>query len=248
MTTSANIEIATSHPGSLIRHEIRNELGLTISEAAKRLGLRRATLHDLIEGKVPVSPEIAFRIEKVFGINMETLLTMQVRYDVDKMRRRGDEINFEVAASSGKRDQGEAAESLVLDELVRAGIPARRTPVNHPGHDIVAHPPGELPQRIQVKSREFGASTNFVGWRYDDDFDWLAVVLLNPPGYDRRVFIAPRTVVDERSHDAKFRKGRSFTVKNVSRKLAEFENNYGLSRNGDARKREHRIEKHAPLK
>lgn len=236
MTTPANIGIDPPHPGTLIREEILDELGLTVSDAANRLDMRRATLYDLIQGKVPVSREIAFQIERVFGINMETLLTMQVRYDVDRMRKLGGEINFEAMARSGKRDQGEAAEGLVLDEFVRAGIPACRTPVNHRGHDIVARPPGELPQRIQVKSREFGASTNFVGWRYNDDFDWLAVVLLNPPGYDRRIFIAPRTVVDERSHDAKFRKGRSFTVKNVSRELAEFENNYSLSRSGGGRK------------
>jgi hypothetical protein len=135
----------------------------------------------------------------------------------------------------GKRQRGDAAEALILDQLNRAGIPAFRTRTNHPGHDILAHPPGLGPQRIQVKSREFAAPTNFVGWKYVDDFDWLAVVLLNPPGYERSIFIAPRAVVDARSHNATFRNGRSFTAKNVSRKLAEFENNFRLLKNGTLR-------------
>src|SRR5262249_24827138 len=200
---------------------------------------RRATLNDVIREKTPVSPEIAFRIEKVFAVDkvdMETLLTMQVKHDVFRMRNQRGEVGPQVAARLNKRDQGEAAETLVLNELVRAGIPASRTPTNHRGHDILAHPPGELPQRIQVKSREYQTATNFVGWKYDDDFDWLAVVLLNSPGYEWRVFIAPRRIVDERSHDAKFRKGRSFTVKNDRRRLGEFENNYSLFKSGNRRK------------
>jgi addiction module HigA family antidote len=223
------------HPGSFILEEILNKQGLTVSEAAQQLGIRRATLYDVIRGKTPVSPEMAFQVEKVFAVDkvdMETLLTMQVKYDVFRIRKQAGEVGPKVAPSLNKRDQGQAAEKLVVNGVLRAGIPASPTPTNHRGHDILAHLPGELPQRIQVKSREYRAATNFVGWRYDDDFDWLAIVLLNPPGYERRVFIAPRTVVDERSHDAKFRKGRSFTVKNVGRKLAEFEDNYSLSKAG----------------
>jgi hypothetical protein len=131
-----------------------------------------------------------------------------------------------------KKQQGDACEMLIVDALTRAGVPAFLTPTNHRGHDIVAHPAGRPPQRIQVKSREFAAPTNFVGWKYVDDFDWLAVVLLNPPGYAGRIFIAPRAVVDERSHNATFRKGRSFTAKNVSRKLADYENNFRLATEG----------------
>ncbi len=127
-----------------------------------------------------------------------------------------------------KVQQGDAAERLIVNELAGAGIPAFLTPINYRGHDIVAHPAGRPPQRIQVKSREYATPTNFVGWKYVDDFEWLAVVLLNPPGYARRIFIAPRAVVDARSHNATFRRGRSFTAKNVSQKLADYENNFRL--------------------
>src|SRR5262245_41523680 len=140
----ANIGIAPPHPGTFICEEVLNELGLTVSEAAERLGVRRATLYDLIQGNVPVLPEMAFRIERVFGVDMETLLTMQVRYDVHTMRQRGGEFNLKAMVSSGKRTQGEAVEKLIVDELVRVGMRAFPTPTNHPGHDILAHPPGEL--------------------------------------------------------------------------------------------------------
>jgi hypothetical protein len=131
-------------------------------------------------------------------------------------------------AQTRKQQQGDAAERLILEQLARVGIAASRLPPNYRGHDILAHPPGKRPQRIQVKSREFAATTNFVGWKYVDDFDWLAVVLLNPPGHQHRIFIAPRAIVDQRAHNAVFRSGRSFTTRNVSTKLADFENNFRL--------------------
>jgi hypothetical protein len=130
-------------------------------------------------------------------------------------------------ARTDKQIQGDDAEVLVLAGVRRAGIPAVLMPTNHKGHDILAQLRGR-PQRIQVKSRRYGVDTNFVGWYYVDDFDWLAVVLLNPPGYEHRVFIAPRAIADQRAHDAVFRSGRSFTAKNVSRKLADFEDNFRL--------------------
>jgi hypothetical protein len=49
-----------------------------------------------------------------------------------------------------KKQQGDACEMLIVDALTRAGVPALLTPTNHRGHDIVAHPAGRPPQRIQV--------------------------------------------------------------------------------------------------
>jgi antitoxin HigA-1 len=54
--------------------------------------VRRATLSDLLNGKSALSPEMALRIEKAFGMNMETLLRMQAWYDTCAMRDRADEI------------------------------------------------------------------------------------------------------------------------------------------------------------
>ncbi|MBV9826045.1 MAG: HigA family addiction module antidote protein [Alphaproteobacteria bacterium] len=81
------------HPGEFIRDEILDELHLSIAQAAEILGVRRATLSDLVNGKLPLSPPMALRIEKAFGVNMETLLRMQVWHDAQAMRQRAGEID-----------------------------------------------------------------------------------------------------------------------------------------------------------
>jgi addiction module HigA family antidote len=66
-----------SHPGEFIREEILAELGLSVARAAEILGVRRATLSDLVNCHAALSPEMALRIEKAFGVNMDMLLRMQ---------------------------------------------------------------------------------------------------------------------------------------------------------------------------
>jgi antitoxin HigA-1 len=75
------------HPGSLIRTEIIEALGLSMPKAAEVLKVRRATLSDLLHGKAALTPEMALRIEKAFGPDMNHLLRMQLAYDVAKTRR-----------------------------------------------------------------------------------------------------------------------------------------------------------------
>ncbi|MEW6238830.1 MAG: HigA family addiction module antitoxin [Candidatus Omnitrophota bacterium] len=82
-----------SHPGDFIRTEILAELNLTISRAAEILGVRRATLSDLVNEKTSLSPEMALRIEKAFGVSMDTLLRMQAWHSAYSMRQRAGEIN-----------------------------------------------------------------------------------------------------------------------------------------------------------
>jgi addiction module HigA family antidote len=90
--TPINIGMKPPHPGSFIRVEILEELGLSVARAAEILGIRRATLSDLINGKASLSAEMALRIEKAFGVNMDTLLRMQAWYDGYVMRQRAGEI------------------------------------------------------------------------------------------------------------------------------------------------------------
>ncbi len=80
------------HPGDLIRTEIIEDLGLTVSKAAEILRVRRATLSDLLHGKAALTPEMALRIEKAFGPDMNHLLRMQLAYDVAETRQRGRHI------------------------------------------------------------------------------------------------------------------------------------------------------------
>src|SRR5437764_12252864 len=80
------------HPGAFIREEILDELNLPVAKAAEILGVRRATLSDLVNEKASLSPEMALRIEKAFGVNMDTLLQMQAWHDARAMRDRSNEI------------------------------------------------------------------------------------------------------------------------------------------------------------
>ncbi len=74
------------HPGDLIRTEIVEALGLNVSKAAGILKVRRATLSDLLHGKAALTPEMALRIEKAFGPDMNHLLRMQL---LTMWRKRG---------------------------------------------------------------------------------------------------------------------------------------------------------------
>lgn len=82
------------HPGDLIKTEIVEALGLSVSKAAEILKVRRATLSDLLHGKAALAPEMALRIEKAFGPDMGHLLRMQLAYDVAKTRERAREISI----------------------------------------------------------------------------------------------------------------------------------------------------------
>ena len=84
--------MAPSHPGCFIRDEVIGELRLSVSQAARVLGVRRSTLSDLLNGKSSLSPEMALRLEKGFGVSMDLLLKMQAWHDVFRMRSKADEI------------------------------------------------------------------------------------------------------------------------------------------------------------
>jgi len=83
------------HPGSLIKTEVIAALGLSLSKAAEILQVRRATLSDLLHGKSALTPDMALRIEKAFGPEMDHLLRMQLAYDVSKTREHAKEISIE---------------------------------------------------------------------------------------------------------------------------------------------------------
>lgn len=86
------IGMKPSHPGGFVRTEILDELNLSVSRAADILGVRRATLSDFVNEKAALSPEMALRIEKAFGVSMDTLLRMQAWYDSYAIRQRAAEI------------------------------------------------------------------------------------------------------------------------------------------------------------
>ncbi|EJN05446.1 HigA family addiction module antitoxin [Phyllobacterium sp. YR531] len=93
--TIEKIGMKPPHVGGFIRDEILNELGLSITKAATALNVRRATLSDLVNEKTSLTPEMALRIEKAFGVNMDILLKIQAWYDTVTMRQHADQINVQ---------------------------------------------------------------------------------------------------------------------------------------------------------
>ena len=89
------VRMTPSHPGDFIRTEIIEDLGLSVTRAAEILGVRRATISDLLNAKSSLSPEMALRVEKAFGTSMDMLLRMQAWHDAAQMRTRSDDIQVE---------------------------------------------------------------------------------------------------------------------------------------------------------
>ena len=79
--------LAPVHPGDFIRTEIIEAHGLSVSAAAKALGVSRPALSNLLNQKADLSGEMALRIEKAFGVNMDTLMRMQGAYDIAQARK-----------------------------------------------------------------------------------------------------------------------------------------------------------------
>jgi len=77
-----------SHPGAFVRTEILGPLDLTVTSAAKVLGVSRPTLSSLLNGQADLSGDIALRLEKAFGVRMDTLMRMQASYDIARTRQR----------------------------------------------------------------------------------------------------------------------------------------------------------------
>jgi addiction module HigA family antidote len=70
------------HPGQSVRYDCLQPLGLTVTEGAEILGVRRQTLNNLVNGKTGISPEMAIRLDKAFGGGSETWLRLQAAYDL----------------------------------------------------------------------------------------------------------------------------------------------------------------------
>ena len=75
------------HPGDFIRTEIIAAHGLSVTAAAKVLGVSRPALSNLLNQNAGLSGEMALRVEKAFGVNMDTLMRMQAAYDIAQARK-----------------------------------------------------------------------------------------------------------------------------------------------------------------
>jgi addiction module HigA family antidote len=76
-----------AHPGLIVRHDCLEPLKLSVTAAAKILGVTRQALNNVVNGKSGISPEMAIRLSKAFGNSPETWLQMQVAYDLAAARK-----------------------------------------------------------------------------------------------------------------------------------------------------------------
>ena len=120
MTAGVDVKMMPSHPGDFVRTEIVQALGLSVTKAAEVLGVRRARLSTLLNGKAALSAEMALRIEKAFGTSMDMLMRMQAWHDTARMRAKAHEIKVE-------RYVGDTAKPLpALRGLLAQDVAGRR--------------------------------------------------------------------------------------------------------------------------
>jgi addiction module HigA family antidote len=80
------------HPGDFVRTEIIEAVGLTVTAAAIALRVSRPALSSLLNARADLSGDMALRIEKAFGVKMDTLMRMQSSYDIAQTRKREKQI------------------------------------------------------------------------------------------------------------------------------------------------------------
>ena len=79
------------HPGPWLKHEIVEPYGMTVTQVAEHLGVSRQNMSLLLNGHASLTAMMALRFEKAFGISADTLLAMQVGYDLAQVRLSGRE-------------------------------------------------------------------------------------------------------------------------------------------------------------
>jgi addiction module HigA family antidote len=92
------------HPGDFIRTEMIEPAGLSVTAAAVALKVSRPALSNLLNGRADLSGMMALRLEKAFGVKMDTLMRMQSAYEIARTREREKEIRVRrVHVSAGSR-------------------------------------------------------------------------------------------------------------------------------------------------
>lgn len=83
------------HPGLSVRHDCLEPLGLSVTEAARRLGVSRKQLSDVLNGHSGISPEMAIRLDKAFGGGADTWFRLQAAYDLAQAMKKANDIKVE---------------------------------------------------------------------------------------------------------------------------------------------------------
>lgn len=83
------------HPGEIVKDELIDGTGLTVTEAANRLGVSRTALSRLLNCHAGISPEMALRLAKFFGTSVEMWINIQAQYDTWQISKRSHKIKIE---------------------------------------------------------------------------------------------------------------------------------------------------------
>lgn len=84
-----------SHPGEVIRELCIKPLGLTVTKAAKALGITRKTLSELLNGHSRISPEMAIRLSIAFKTSAESWINQQAKYDLWLAEKNRDQLKVQ---------------------------------------------------------------------------------------------------------------------------------------------------------
>jgi len=76
------------HPGRIVRQDCIEPLGLTVTDAARVLGVTRQALNNVVNGRAGISPEMAVRLSKAFGGSAEMWVRLQSNYDLAQVRQK----------------------------------------------------------------------------------------------------------------------------------------------------------------
>ena len=80
------------HPGLSVRHDCLEPLGLSVTEAARNLGVSRKQLSDIVNCRSGISPEMAIRLDKAFGGGAETWYRLQAAYEMAQAMKKAERI------------------------------------------------------------------------------------------------------------------------------------------------------------
>ena len=93
------------HPGVIVREDCMRPLNLSVTECAKMLGIARQTLSSLVNEKVSVSIEMAYRLSKAFGSTPRTWLGMQLAFDLAQSQDLEQKIKVK-PITAGRKQRG----------------------------------------------------------------------------------------------------------------------------------------------
>lgn len=88
------------HPGLSVRHDCLEPLGLSVTEAARKLGISRKQLSNVVNCRAGISPEMAIRLDKAFGGGADTWYRLQSAWDLAQAKRKAHRITVERLVSA----------------------------------------------------------------------------------------------------------------------------------------------------